>query len=145
MMNIEIKKATLDDIFQIVLLEEETLNETLGKEMLEEEIKRGVATILVAKENQTVLGYISSYFIEGSGEILNFCVDQKYQRLGIGQKLFDYLFVLNKNTSEVVLEVDSENEKGKSFYLKNGFKEVGKRKKYYANGHDAIVMKKEII
>ena len=87
--------------------------------MLETELNNNAACFITAKSNQTVLGYIGGYFIFDEGEILNFVVDETYQRQGIGQNLFNYLLSLYPNIKKITLEVREKNQKGINFYLKN--------------------------
>ncbi|MBP3503624.1 MAG: ribosomal protein S18-alanine N-acetyltransferase [Bacilli bacterium] len=142
---IKIDKLIKEDIAQVVLLEEQFLGETLGVEMLENELDNEFMCFLSAKESKKVLGYIGAYVINGELEILNFVVDENFQRTGIGTLLFNELLNRYPNTKSVVLEVREQNEKGINFYKKNNFNVISKRKHYYKNGDDALVMMKEII
>lgn len=142
---IKIDKLIKEDIAQVVLLEEQFLGETLGSEMLENELDNEFMCFLSAKESKKVLGYIGAYVINGELEILNFVVDENFQRTGIGTLLFNELLNRYPDTRSVVLEVREQNEKGINFYKKNNFNVISKRKHYYKNGDDALVMMKEII
>lgn len=142
---IKIDKLIKEDIAQVVLLEEQFLGETLGSEMLENELDNEFMCFLSAKESKKVLGYIGAYVINGELEILNFVVDENFQRTGIGTLLFNELLNRYPDTKSVVLEVREQNEKGINFYKKNNFNVISKRKHYYKNGDDALVMMKEII
>ena len=141
---VTISKLTKEDICQVVLLEEKFLGETLGEEMLNAELNNSAMCFLSAKEDEKVLGYIGAYVIEDSMEILNFVVDETYQRLGIGTLLFNTLLNMYDKTKSIVLEVRYNNEKGISFYKKNNFNVISMRKHYYKNGDNALVMMKEI-
>ena len=142
---IKIDKLTKEDIPQVVLLEEQFLGETLGSEMLENELENEFMCFLSAKDNKKVLGYIGAYVINGELEILNFVVDGLHQRTGIGTLLFNELLNRYPDAKTVVLEVREQNEKGINFYKKNNFNVISKRKHYYKNGDDALVMMKELI
>ena len=142
---IKIDKLTKEDIPQVVLLEEQFLGETLGSEMLENELENEFMCFLSAKDSKKVLGYIGAYVINGELEILNFVVDGLHQRTGIGALLFNELLNRYPDAKTVVLEVREQNEKGINFYKKNNFNVISKRKHYYKNGDDALVMMKEII
>ena len=113
--------------------------------MLENELDNEFMCFLSAKESKKVLGYIGAYVINGELEILNFVVDENFQRTGIGTLLFNELLNRYPDTKSVVLEVREQNEKGINFYKKNNFNVISKRKHYYKNGDDALVMMKEII
>ena len=145
MKNIIIRNIKKEDIPQVVLLEEQFLGETLGSEMLENELENEFMCFLSAKDNKKVLGYIGAYVINGELEILNFVVDGLHQRTGIGTLLFNELLNRYPDAKTVVLEVREQNEKGINFYKKNNFNVISKRKHYYKNGDDALVMMKEII
>ncbi len=142
---VKIERLIKEDIPQVVLLEEELLGDSLGKEMLENEINNESICFLAAKDNKKVLGYIGAYVIEGEMEILNFVVDKIHQRSGIGTLLFNTLLDLYPNTKSIILEVRENNEQGINFYKKNNFNVISKRKHYYKNGDDALVMMKELI
>ena len=140
----KIDKLTKEDIPQVVLLEEQFLGETLGTEMLENELSNEFMCFLVAKESKKVLGYIGAYVVSDELEILNFVVDETYQRTGIGTSLFNEILKRYPNANSVILEVREQNEKGINFYKKNNFNVISKRKHYYKNGDHALVMMKEI-
>ena len=142
---IKIERLIKEDIPQVVLLEEELLGDSLGVEMLENEINNTSICFLTAKDNKKVLGYIGAYVIDGEMEILNFVVDKAHQRSGIGTLLFNELLKRYPNTLSIILEVRENNEQGINFYKKNNFNVISKRKHYYKNGDDALVMMKEII
>ncbi len=140
-----IRSIKQEDILQIVDLEIKFLGETIGEELLQESITVTHLYFYVA-EDINVIGYIGAYILQGQTEILNFVVDESYQRQGIGQKLFNEIIEDSKiNKSEsVVLEVKVNNQKGIGFYEKNGFKIVNTRKNYYLDGTDAYLMLKEL-
>lgn len=138
------------DIQRIVQLEKAYLKETLGEELLQEEQKRmnrkgdGVC-FYVVEYNQKVVGYIGRYYFLYEAEILNFVIDEPYQRQGLGQLLWDSMITDLKDVKKITLEVRSSNEKAIRFYQKNGFVCVGKRVAYYQNQEDALLLLKEYI
>ena len=142
---INCSKLESKDVKQVVLLEEQFLGESLGEEMILNELNNPNVCFLSAKDNEKVIGYIGAYTFDDSMEILNFVVDEAYQIQGIGSLLFNTLLNMYDKTKSIVLEVRYNNEKGISFYKKNNFNVISIRKHYYKNGDDAIVMMKEII
>lgn len=142
---INCSKLEPKDIKQVILLEEQFLGESLGEEMILNELVNPNVCFLSAKDNEKVIGYIGAYTFDDSMEILNFVVDEAYQRQGVGSLLFNTLLNMYDKTKSIVLEVRYNNEKGISFYKKNNFNVISIRKHYYKNGDDAIVMMKEII
>jgi ribosomal-protein-alanine N-acetyltransferase len=143
MVNIRLLKK--EDIKKIVYLEETFLGETLGEEMLESELDSLVTKFYVAIINNEVVGYIGRYELLNEAEILNFVVDETYQRQGIGQMLFNKVEEDLPNLEKMTLEVRESNTKAKNFYTKNGFKQISIRKNYYKNNENALVLIKEYL
>ena len=140
---LEINKLELADVYRIVELEEELLGESLGIDMLTEEIKRGVVTFLKASVDGKTIGYIGGYAFDGELEIINFVVDKAYQRQGIGTKLLNEIMEIT-SAKRLILDVRDTNVPGITFYTKNGFTPINIRKNYYKNGDNAVVMERRI-
>lgn len=143
---IEIYNLTKEDINAVVELEEKYLLETIGYEMLANELHNKYAHFFVSKKDNEVIGYIGGWIIDTTCDMINFVVKEEYQRMGIGTKL--YLTLENKTkelgANEILLEVRINNIKAQNFYEKQGFKQIFVRTKYYKNGEDALILRKEL-
>ena len=144
---VNVRKMEFRDIKKVVELEEKYLLESLGEKLLASELseKNNGVSFYVIENDDVVIGYIGRYYFLQEAEVLNFVVDESYQRQGYGQKLFDKMVEDMKDVKKITLEVRASNIKGINFYTKNGFKQVGVRKKYYKNGEDALLLLKEFI
>lgn len=144
---VNVRKMEFRDIKKVVELEEKYLLESLGEKLLASELseKNSGVSFYVIENDDVVIGYIGRYYFFQEAEVLNFVVDESYQRQGYGQKLFDKMVKDMKDVKKITLEVRASNIKGINFYTKNGFKQVGVRKKYYKNGEDALLLLKEFI
>lgn len=144
---VNVRKMEFRDIKKVVELEEKYLLESLGEKLLASELseKNNGVSFYVIENDDVVIGYIGRYYFFHEAEVLNFVVDESYQRQGYGQKLFDKMVKDMKDVKKITLEVRASNIKGINFYTKNGFKQVGVRKKYYKNGEDALLLLKEFI
>lgn len=144
---VNVRKMEFRDIKKVVELEEKYLLETLGEKLLASELseKNNGVSFYVIENDDVVIGYIGRYYFFQEAEVLNFVVDESYQRQGYGQKLFDKMVEDMKDVKKITLEVRASNIKGINFYTKNGFKQVGVRKRYYKNGEDALLLLKEFI
>ena len=144
---VNVRKMEFRDIKKVVELEEKYLLESLGEKLLASELseKNNGVSFYVIENDDVVVGYIGRYYFFQEAEVLNFVVDESYQRQGYGQKLFDKMVKDMKDVKKITLEVRASNIKGINFYTKNGFKQVGVRKKYYKNGEDALLLLKEFI
>lgn len=96
---------------------------------------------VVLQENK-VLAYICVDFVFDEAEIHMIAVKTQLQNRGIGSLLLKEILnsLKRKNVKKVFLEVNENNKIAICFYKKFGFKEVFKRKKYYKNNDDAIIM-----
>ena len=137
-----IRRINYDDVNKIIELENDTLGTTLGNDMLEMAIRSDLAYYYAYYEGKELLGYISTMFDGEIIEILNFCVNKNHQGKGIGKRLLAYvLSYLNTiGAKSSILEVRQSNIKAIGLYKKIGYIEISKRKNYYSNGEDALVL-----
>lgn len=138
-----LSRLTKEDIEQVVSIELNELNETLGYEMIESELDSNSVFFIVAKIDEEVIGYISYYSVFDSIEVLNFCVKDSYKRKGIGTLLFNYCISSNIDLRVCTLEVKITNDVAINFYKKHGFSIVSIRYNYYKDGSNAYLMMKE--
>lgn len=99
---------------------------------------------ILAYRNNKIVGYIVYSTVLDECHILNVAVHPDFRRMGIAQKMLNFLFKEGEKQGIkfYYLEVRVDNIPAVSFYKKNGFKELGLRKGYYNDGTDAIVMVK---
>ena len=88
-----------------------------------------------------IIGFIVYSVMYERAEIDYIAVDERYRGKGVSQKLFDYL-LLDLKCESISLEVNSNNRRAISFYVKNGFKEVSVRKNYFKDSDGILMIKK---
>ena len=93
-------------------------------------------------EDGFIKGVLVYQYIYNRAEIDYIIVDNNYRKLGIATKLLKYLEDSYK-LDNITLEVRESNKEAINFYLKNGFKEVTRRKNYYKE-EDGILMIKNL-
>lgn len=112
--------------------------------MFEQEVENPIfSRPMVAVENDTVVGYIVSWFLQDEVHLLNVAVLPECQGRGLGRAMLDWLIGRAKETRRVLitLEVRDGNVVARKFYESLGFLVIGMRKNYYAETReDAIVM-----
>ena len=125
---VNVRKMEFRDNKKVVELEEKYLLESLGEKLRASELseKNNGVSFYVIENDDVVIGYIGRYYFFQEAEVLNFVVDESYQRQGYGQKLFDKMVEDMKDVKKITLEVRASNIKGINFYTKNGFKQVQK-------------------
>lgn len=139
---IEIVKMKSEHICDVVNIESLCIDTPWGKEQIEKELNNEKATYFCAVTNEKVVGYIGVWNIMDEGNITNIAVHPDFQRKGIGFMLLSKMIEFAKNEKMIflTLEVNEENKKAISLYKKCDFEIIGRRKKYYHNKYDAILM-----
>ncbi len=96
-------------------------------------------------ENQTI-GFLSFSLFFDESELLLIALKPEFQNKGYGKMLMEFYLKTMKdnNIKTCYLEVSVNNLKAINFYKRFGFSQYGFREKYYSNGDDAILMKKEL-
>jgi ribosomal-protein-alanine N-acetyltransferase len=141
---------TEEDLDGILEVEKTSFPIPWSKESFKDELKNILATYLVAKVGNTIIGYIGAWFVIDECHITNIAVHKDYRKQGIASKLVLELLKLCKKheCTYITLEVRAGNMPAQNLYSKFGFLNEAKRKDYYRNPdgshEDAIIMSKEI-
>ncbi|GIX32824.1 MAG: ribosomal-protein-alanine acetyltransferase [Lysobacterales bacterium] len=96
-----------------------------------------------------IVGYGLFSLVFEECHLLNLCIDPDYQGRGLGRLLLRRLcrIASGGGAERVYLEVRPSNEVALGLYRSEGFREIGRRPRYYpaAEGReDAIVMEKRL-
>lgn len=91
-----------------------------------------------------ILGYAVFHLMGPDSELLSIAANAPHQRTGIGTALLNAgLAHLDfAKGDKMFLEVREGNTKARRFYEKHGFEPYAERKKYYADGENAILYQK---
>ena len=112
-------------------------------DILKDELKSQNSEFVCAKIENKVVGFAGIKIVLDTADIMNIAVKEDYRRQGIATLLLNNILDIcnEKNIKTINLEVNEENFSAIQLYQKFGFKENGRRKKYYNNKFDAILMK----
>ena len=101
---------------------------------------------ILGEENGEIIAYGCLSVLFETAEILNIAVEKNARGKGYGKTLLQKMLKLakEKGAAECFLEVRVSNTVAKNLYEGIGFLPVNIRKGYYANGEDALVMRKEL-
>ena len=88
-------------------------------------------------------GMILARTIMDEAEILTLAVLPAARQRGLGRALLRAAMrqAAETDARTMFLEVAEDNTAARRLYASQGFTEVGRRKRYYANGDDALVMR----
>ncbi len=103
-----------------------------------------ISKIVLFKEKP--IAYICIDHILDEAEIQMIAVKKEFQGKGVGKFLLKTLikYLKELEVKKIFLEVNENNETALKFYRRFGFREIYRRKKYYQNKDDAIIMKLDI-
>ncbi|MDX9993454.1 MAG: ribosomal protein S18-alanine N-acetyltransferase [Anaerolineales bacterium] len=98
----------------------------------------------VAEVEGCLAGSLTLWDVVGEGEIANLAIHPDFWRQGIGRALLQTALDKAKELGfgRVLLEVRASNLAAQALYRSFGFEEDGRRRAYYANAEDAILMSK---
>lgn len=146
MNNLEIREMTLSDLQEIENTLETEFDDFWNASILESELKNTLSKYIVAKIETEIVGFAGVIDTLEQLEITNIVVKKKFRNNGIGNALLIELIKLAKinNKDKIILEVNNENKPAIKLYEKNGFRNIGFRKRYYNNTDDANIMALQI-
>jgi ribosomal-protein-alanine N-acetyltransferase len=113
------------------------------EKQLHEELARPWARLRVARVDRgIVVGYSLFWHVADEVHLLNVAVAPPERRRGVGRALMHDLLEYAKQHSvaRVLLEVRATNRAAIALYVSLGFVETRVRKRYYADGEDAVEM-----
>lgn len=139
------RRWTFEDIPLIARLEEESFSDPWNRRMLADSFLSPNFCGYLLEEGGQITAYGGIEMIPDEAELLLIATAEMYRRCGRAQEVLNTLFAEAKKNgvTKMFLEVRVSNAAAQMLYLKNGFVGVYVRPRYYADGEDAIVMKKE--
>jgi len=139
--------ATPLDVERLVQIEQsQPMCAHWGEKGWQNEIKNPAAQIWCWEEDGEPVGFVAARLTAGFGEILNVAVLPTCTRKGIGFRLLARLLSQARlqGVEQISLEVNVRNVAAISLYSKAGFAEMGRRKKFYNEQDDALIMGKDL-
>ncbi len=147
---IRIEPMALRHLESVVELEREIFSDPWSAVSFLNEIESGgasVTRVALSYPDMAVVGYFVAWLVEDEVHLGNLAVAPESRGRGIGQRLLDTLLeiAVPKRVRKITLEVRESNWMAQRLYLKNGFRPVSIRKRYYPdNREDAIVMRLDL-
>lgn len=142
----EYVQMTAGHVRQVAALEKACFSDPWSERSVASELENPLALWLVALDGDTVAGYVGSQSVMGEADMMNLAVRSDYRRQGIGKALVQELIAALKNrgVSSLALEVRASNTPARMLYEAVGFRQVGRRPRYYRNPkEDALILRKE--
>ena len=142
---ISIKNINEKDIDLCYELDSSTISFWTKKQWASEFKKEGIKVVGLFLSS-LVVGICVFHVVLDEAQINFFVINQKYRNKGFGSFLMRYLIKQCEklNINKLFLEVSHTNVTADKFYSNFDFATVGKRKKYYKDGSDALLKEKNL-
>ncbi len=127
---IVISPCTKSDYSTLIEIEKSTFQDYSSKNELKSLVNQ-TSHMIWKIEKKKIIGFVSFFYVNDEIEIIKICIIKSHQRQSYGSILINEIKKLK--IKKIFLEVSVENINAINFYLKNGFKQIGVRKGYYAN------------
>ena len=137
----------LGDVFYIASLWNELFKDAWTYQMVLEAFRsERFCGVLAEEENGEIVGFACGTALFEEGEIDVIAVQEKFRKRGVGKTLLSRLEEQEKErgAERISLEVRVSNIPAIRLYLNGGYRSVKVRKKYYADGEDAVIMEKKL-
>jgi ribosomal-protein-alanine N-acetyltransferase len=146
-----VRPAQAEDLDAIVEIERVSFSDAWSEASFRSLLGRSEVTFVVATSaNDTaeeILGYIVATFAADQGEIANLAVRPQLRRAGHASRLLDFVHreAVRRAVTSMWLEVRESNKSARALYSAHGYREMGRRVRYYEDPlEDALVLSRSI-
>lgn len=139
-----IRRCRLTDLGDILEIERRSFPDAYDRAIFVQLLALEPDGFLVAERDGRLLGYLAAVSDGKDAMVYSIAVSESARRTGVGSALMETeLRYLSTRAEQVHLQVSVNNDPAIALYKLFSFVEVGRAKKYYPNGDDAIIMKLE--
>jgi len=149
MMNLVIRKMTVEDIPAVVALDHISFSLPWPERSFRFELTDNTASrCWVAEVDKRIVGMIVNWLLVDEVHVATIATHPEYRRQGVAKKLLIHSlrYMSDEGALSSFLEVRESNSVAREMYRKLGYEDTGRRKAYYKdNNEDAILMTLERI
>jgi [ribosomal protein S18]-alanine N-acetyltransferase len=145
-----VRLAGPDDADAVSALERHALgSDAWSDRLLSDGVGGGVPTtlFLVATASEEVVGYAAVSVVADLAELQRIAVSARHRRSGIASLLLARVEreASVRHADRILLEVRDDNAGALAFYAQQGFTEMDRRPRYYADGTTAIILVRDVV
>ncbi len=143
----ELDRMTYADVAQISAIEKVAFSDPWPDYVFTQALRSSLCRALVVRYGESIAGYLVSYVRGRDLHIANVAVNPEYRRQGVAKIMLVAALADRKSgCSHAFLDVRESNDAAICLYRSLGFKEVGRRLRYYRYPvEDALVMRRSMI
>ncbi|MGJ6962618.1 ribosomal protein S18-alanine N-acetyltransferase [Streptosporangium sp. G11] len=144
-----LRQMTADDLPAVMEVERKTFPADAWSEgMLRGELNDQPRTrhYVVALVDDEIVGYAGLAAAGDQADVQTIAVLAEWRRSGVGGAMLTELLAeaARRGAVSVFLEVRADNPGAQAVYDRFGFERIGLRRRYYEDGTDAIMMRKDL-
>jgi len=131
---------------QVAALEKLCFTTPWSEASVRSELTNPLSVWLCAVRGGEVIGYIGSQAVLDEADVMNVAVAPGERRKGVARELVRALCerLADRGVESLTLEVRPSNEAALRLYDQEGFRRVGRRRRYYVDPvEDALILRKE--
>ena len=139
---ITFRKMTVDDVETVAAIEFKSFSLPWTLEDFWYETIRKDSISIVGEIDGQIVAYACAWISFDEADVANIAVAENFRGHGIGTKLFAEIIrrVKLRGVTALTLEVRVSNTAAIKLYENFGLRSVGRRKGYYEDGEDALIM-----
>ncbi len=131
-----------DDLEEVLALERRCQLQPWSAELFRAELANPFSRIDLLRSGGRLAGYICIWVVGDELQIHNVVTDPEFRRRGVARALVENALFRGRHegAGRALLEVRITNEAAIALYRSFGFVRSGVRRRYYADGEDAVLM-----
>lgn len=146
MENFLLRTAQKSDLPLILALERAAYEHPWTEDHFIQEFDNPCAHLELLQVDAQLAGYLCSWLLCDELHILNLVTSPAMRRRGVAEKLLHHVITAarQQGATRALLEVRCFNRGAIALYRKSGFSDDGIRRRYYADGEDALLMSRRL-
>lgn len=141
-----LRPAGPGDVAAVTALEATIFAGDAWSEPLVREELTGAGRRVVVADDGGVVGYAVTLRAGDVVDLQRIAVVPALRRGGLARRMLEHLLAtaVEDGGRRMLLEVAEGNEAARAFYAAEGFEEIARRRRYYRDGSDAVVMQRSL-
>jgi [ribosomal protein S18]-alanine N-acetyltransferase len=138
---VRLRAAVRADVEPVAALERALFGiDAWSPAVVESELFGASRCAVVAEDRQGVVGYAITATAGDVVDLQRIAVHPDARRQGLARRMLEALLELAGGADRMLLEVSARNPAALAFYAAAGFVEIDRRRRYYRDGSDAVVL-----
>ena len=138
---VNLRRLGYGDLPSVIAIERRSFPTPWSLAMFVLELSKPSGICLAAETEDGLVGYLVCARYDDVWHLMNVAIHPDHRRRGIATELIESLFEEAGADSRFTLEVRVSNEPAIEMYRRFGFRNAGRRRRYYHdNGEDALIM-----